>query len=56
MRLLAVYVLLVAIGDVLAYAIGRGLEQVSSATSLPVFLACFFLVFWGAWRLAVRLT
>jgi hypothetical protein len=56
MRLIAVYILLVAVGDVLTYAIGRGVEQVSPATSLPVFLSCFFLVFWGAWRLAVRLT
>lgn len=56
MRLLAVYIVLVAVGDVLAYAIGRGVEQLSPATSLPVFLGSFFVVFWGAWKLAVRLT
>lgn len=56
MRLIAVYMVLVVIGDVLAYGIGRGVEHISAAASLPVFLACFFLVFWAAWRFAVRLT
>jgi integral membrane sensor domain MASE1 len=56
MRLLAVYVVFVVIGDVLAYAIGRGVEHWSATASLPVFLACFFIVFWAAWRLAVRVT
>jgi hypothetical protein len=56
MKLIAVYVAFVLIGELIAYAIGRGVEQWSEAWSLPVFLALFFLVFWGAWRLAVRLT
>lgn len=55
MRLLVVYIVLVVIGDVLAYAIGRGVEYLSSAASLPVFLACFFIAFWGAWKLAIRI-
>ena len=56
MRLITVYIVLVAVGDVLAYAIGRGIEQFSPAASLPVFLASFFVVFWAAWKFAVRLT
>jgi len=56
MQLLAVYVVLVVVGEFGAYLIGRSVEHWSEAASLPVFLACFFLVFWIAWILAVRLT
>ena len=56
MQLLAFYIVFVIIGDLGSYAIGRSVEHWSPTTSLPVFLACFFLVFWLAWRLAVRLT
>lgn len=53
---MAFYIVFVLIGDLGAYAIGRSVEQWSPTSSLPVFLACFFLVFWFAWRFAVRLT
>lgn len=56
MKLIAVYVVLVLIGELIAYFIGRTVEHWSNTASLPVFLACFFFVFWGAWRLAIRLT
>jgi hypothetical protein len=56
MRLLAYYVVFVLVGMVVAYLIGRAVEQWSAGASLPVFLACFFFVFWAAWRLAVRVT
>ncbi len=56
MRLIAFYVIFVLIGDLGAYAVGRTVEHWSAAASLPVFLACFFVVFWIAWRLAVRMT
>jgi len=56
MRLLAFYIVFVLIGMVVAYLIGRAVEQWSAGASLPVFLACFFFVFWAAWRLAVRVT
>ena len=56
MQLLAVYVVLVVVGEFGAYLIGRSVEHWSEAASLPVFLACFILVFWIAWILAVRLT
>lgn len=54
MKLLAVYSLFVAIGVVVAYAIGRAVEAWSAPLSLPVFLGAFFLVFWVAWRGAIR--
>ena len=56
MRLLAYYIVFVLVGMVMAYLIGRAVEQWSAGASLPVFLACFFFVFWAAWRLAVRVT
>jgi hypothetical protein len=56
MRLIAFYVVFVLIGESMAYFIGRGVEHWSATASLPVFLACFFFVFWVSWRLAVRVT
>jgi integral membrane sensor domain MASE1 len=54
MKLLGVYIVFVAIGQAMSYGIGRTVEFWSPATSLPIFLACFFFVLWAAWRLAVR--
>ena len=56
MQIIAVYVVLVLIGEFGAYLLGRTVEHWSPSASLPVFLACFFVVFWVAWLLAVRLT
>lgn len=56
MQLLAVYVVFVVIGEFGAYLVGRTVEHWSVTASLPAFLASFFLVFWVAWYLAVRLT
>ncbi len=56
MQIMALYIVFVLIGDVGAYFIGRAVENWSPTSSLPVFLGCFFLVFWLAWRLAVRVT
>jgi hypothetical protein len=54
MKLIAVYVIFVLIGDGIAYFVGRSVEHWSVAASMPIFLACFFFVFWAAWRLAIR--
>ena len=54
MKLIGVYVIFVLVGDAIAYFVGRTVEHWSMTASLPVFLAGFFLVFWGAWRLAIR--
>ena len=56
MQIIAVYVVLVIIGDFGAYLLGRTVEHLAPAASLPTLLGCFFLVFWVAWLLAVRLT
>jgi len=56
MKLMAVYIVFVLIGELGAYLVGRTVEQWSISASLPAFLACFFLVFWIAWIFAVRMT
>ena len=57
MKLIAVYIVFVLIGDVGSYIVGRTMEQfLSQSLSLAVFLSCFFIVFWLAWSLAVRVT
>jgi hypothetical protein len=56
MQIMAVYVVFVLIGEFGSYLIGRTVEQMSTTAGLPAFLTCFFLVFWLAWVLAVRVT
>ncbi|MBI3704705.1 MAG: hypothetical protein HY244_12885 [Rhizobiales bacterium] len=57
MRLIAVYIVFVLIGDTGSYLVGRTMEQfLSQSISLTIFLSCFFIVFWLAWVLAVRVT
>ncbi len=56
MKLLAVYVVIILIGGVLAWGIGSVTASYSATPTLPVFLACFFLNFAVSWIIAVRLT
>ncbi len=56
MMLIVAYVVFVVVGEFVAYLIGRVVEQWSTTAGLPVFLACFFIVFWVAWVLAVKVT
>jgi hypothetical protein len=56
LEIMAFYIVFVVIGDAGAYLVGRTVELWSPAASLPVFLACFFVVFWIAWQLAMRAT
>jgi len=57
MKLIAFYVAFVIVGDAISYVVGRSAEQFTSQSlSLTIFLACFFLVFWLAWVLAVKVT
>lgn len=56
MMLIVVYVAFVLIGELGAYVVGRIVEHWSTTAGLPVFLGCFFFVFWLAWVLAVRVT
>ena len=57
MSLLVTYVIAVAIGQSIAVSIGLLIDRYYPATvSLPISLALYFLVFWVAWRVSVRLT
>ncbi len=56
MSLIAVYLVLMVVGDFAAYLIGISIEGSWPAASLPVFLVLYFLFLWLAWVLAVRLT
>jgi uncharacterized protein with PQ loop repeat len=66
MVLLVVYVLLIVVGDVIAYfvglliespqLIGISVEQPMTTASLTMFLLVYFLNLWVAWLIAVRIT
>ena len=57
MGLLATYVVTVLIGQSIAVSIGLLVDRYHPATvSVPVSLALYFLMFWLAWRVAVRIT
>jgi hypothetical protein len=56
MSLLLIYVASIMVGDLIAISIAEVVEYYSEKASLWVFLALFFVVFWVAWRFAVRTT
>jgi hypothetical protein len=56
MSLLAVYIGLMIVGDLIAYLIGLVIERTVPGASLPAFLAMYFAFLWLAWVLAVRIT
>ena len=56
MSLLIVYLVLMIIGDFVAYLIGLVIERTFPSASLPAFLAMYFLFLWDAWIIAVRIT
>ena len=56
MWIMVVYVLIVAISELVVVAIGLALDRIYPLASLPVSLSLFFAVFWVGWIIAVRLT
>ena len=57
MRLIAYFVVLMIMGDLSAYVIGRAVERLlGEQASLWVFIALYFLFLWIAWIIAVWLT
>jgi hypothetical protein len=57
MWLLALYVVLMIVGDLLSYAIvAYFVEPLWPAAGLTTFLALYFAFLWLAWVLAVRFT
>jgi hypothetical protein len=56
MKLIVYYVAISMLGNVIAAVICLGIEKIAPAISMPIFLALFFVILWGAWVLAVRWT
>jgi hypothetical protein len=56
MSLIIVYVIGIFVGDLIALGIAEVIERFSEKASLMAFLALYFVVFWLAWQLAVRIT
>jgi hypothetical protein len=56
MWVLGIYVVLIIIGDVIDFAIGAALiPYTSDAFALMVFLTFYFVTFWLAWVIAVKI-
>jgi hypothetical protein len=56
MRLIAIYCVLVAIGEVIVFGLGLIVEELVPAFSMLIYMAMFFGVLWGGWTLAVYVT
>jgi hypothetical protein len=56
MKLLLVYLVLMIIGNVLAYALGLLVEKTVPSASLPAFLFMYFLFLGVNWHIAVKIT
>ena len=56
-KLLLAFLITLLIGESISVAVGLLVErQVSPYTGLVTFIACYFAMFWVAWRVAVRIT
>ena len=56
MKLIAVYALLMSVGDITDYLIGLVVERIWPAASLTIFLLLYFFFLWLGWQFAVWLT
>jgi hypothetical protein len=56
-KLLLAFLITLLIGQSISLSVGLLVErQVSPYTGLVIFIACYFAMFWVAWRVAVRIT
>jgi hypothetical protein len=57
MGLVIAYVICLVIGQSITIAIGLAIDRMySPAISLPISIGLYFLMFWIAWKIAVRIT
>jgi hypothetical protein len=57
MGLVIAYIIILLIGQSITIGIGLVIDRAySPAASLPVSIVLYFLMFWVAWKLAVRIT
>jgi len=57
MALLLTYLVCLIVGQAVTIGIGLSIDRFySPATSLPISIFLYFLMFWIAWKIAVRIT
>lgn len=57
MTLLLTFIVCLLIGQSLSIGVGLMVERYTTPyTGLITFIACYFAMFWVAWRIAVRIT
>lgn len=56
MKLIAIYAVLVVLGETAVVGLGEVVEVTYPSASLLTFLAMFFSMLWLAWIVALRLT
>jgi len=57
MGLVIAYVICLVIGQSITIGIGLAIDRMySPAVSLPISIGLYFLMFWIAWKIAVRIT
>jgi hypothetical protein len=56
MRLIVVYCVLIAVGELVVYGLGLIVERTIPAFSMLIFMCLFFGVLWGGWPFAVWIT
>ena len=57
MGLLIAYLIILVIGQSITIAIGLAIDRFySPAISMPVSIALYFVMFWVAWKIAIRVT
>ena len=57
MKLLVVFVIALAVGQMISVGVGLLVErQTSPYTGLITFIGMYFATFWVAWRLSIRIT
>jgi hypothetical protein len=56
MHLLVIYLVVIAIGETIAYGLGRVADDLYPSLSMLIYMALFFGVLWGGWPIAVQLT
>ena len=56
MRLIAIYCVVVAIGELLAFPVGVLIERNFPSLSMVLYMLMFFGVLWGGWIVSVFIT
>jgi hypothetical protein len=56
MRLIAVYCILVAVGEVVTFFLGLIVERLVPSFSMLIYMLMFFGVLWGGWPISVYIT